>query len=130
MNDNDPDPKSADIAQLRATLAQLVVQIERGDPIDQDGHALVNSQTFHDAKDAAGEDALQAARSKPEPQVDMHPVEKAVGARFVPRSLCAGRSIGPGQPMTPSAVARRSQTPRSTTWKVIMARLSRDAVFA
>ena len=75
MNDNDADPKSAEIAQLRAILAELVVQIELGDPVDQDGHPLVNLQAFHQAKEAAGEAALPAARSKPEPQVDMHPVE-------------------------------------------------------
>src|SRR5579859_4435749 len=44
INDNDADPKSAEIAPLRAILAGLVVQIERGDPVDQDGHALVNPQ--------------------------------------------------------------------------------------
>jgi hypothetical protein len=34
MNDNDPDPKDAEIARLREALAELVVQIRRGEGVD------------------------------------------------------------------------------------------------
>jgi hypothetical protein len=75
MNDNDLDPKNAEIARLREALTELILQIERGDPIDSDGHPLVNLQAFHAAKAAAGEEALQAARSKPVPEIEMYPLE-------------------------------------------------------
>ena len=50
MNDNDLNPKDAEIARLRKALAELVLQIERGDPVDRDGHPLVNLAAFHAAK--------------------------------------------------------------------------------